>query len=312
MRAYCNVMSSSAPTKKAHAPNTSPRGTGLLAWISPFFTTSVGMKVTTAITGTLLTGFVIAHFIGNLKVFNGPDSINAYAKFMKDQGPLLWIARGVLLAVFLLHITLALVLKKRAKAARPVPYYNPTTIQASWASRTMPWTGLLILAFVLFHLAHYTVCAIDTIPARSEHTNKVIQSNYLDLIDAQGRQDVYSMVVHAFQKEWVVAVYLVAMVFLFIHLSHGVASVFQTLGLNTPRFQATAKKIALSVAAFVALGNTGIVLGVYMGQAPVDTTASLKTRAGAEDVVPLGPPGPPDANKQAEPKAKNAAKGKGK
>jgi hypothetical protein len=119
------------------------------------------------------------------------------------------------------------------------------------------------------------------------------------------------MVVHAFHKEWVVGVYLVAMVFLFIHLSHGIASVFQTLGLNTPRFQPTAKKLALSVAALLALGNSAIVVGVYFDQAPVDTTASLRTRAGVEDVIPLGPPGPPvpkdkgNAKENANPKGKN-------
>lgn len=284
-------MSSTAPTKKAHAANTSPPGTGGIAWVKPFLTTTVGMKITTAITGTLLTGFVIAHLIGNLKVFGGPDSLNSYAKFLKDLGPWLWIARIGLLAVFVLHLALALILKKRAMAARPVPYYNPTTIQASMASRTMPWTGLAILAFVLFHLAHYTFCVLATIPAKSAHTGKMIDSSYLDLIDSHNRHDVYTMVVHGFHQPVIVALYLIAMVFLFIHLSHGLASVFQTLGLNTPRTQRLVKAMALSIAGTITSANCGIVIAVITDQMPVETLP--RTTAGVEDVVPPPPPGLP-------------------
>ena len=112
----------------------------------------------------MLTGFVIVHLIGNLQVlpaFGGRDAINAYAKFLKDQGPLLWIARGGLLTVFVLHIFFALTLAWRARKARPIRYQYPATIQASAASVTMPWTGLAILAFAIFHFAHYTFGWVD-------------------------------------------------------------------------------------------------------------------------------------------------------
>src|SRR3954467_3775655 len=101
-------MSSSAPTKRNLRPNTLPGGKGILTWLRPFLTISLGRKATTAITGTLLRGFLLVHLIGNPNVLAGPDAINGYAKFLKALGPVLWIARGGLLAIFLLHLVLAL------------------------------------------------------------------------------------------------------------------------------------------------------------------------------------------------------------
>src|SRR5262245_4420262 len=98
------TMSSAAPTKRLYPANTLPYRKGVIDWLKPFVTASVGMKATTAITGLLLTGFVIVHLIGNLKLFAGREAINGYAKFLKDLGPLLWIARGGLLTVFVVHI----------------------------------------------------------------------------------------------------------------------------------------------------------------------------------------------------------------
>ena len=108
-----------------------------------------------AVTGSLLTGFVIVHLIGNLKLFEGRDAINAYAAMLKSNPAVLWGMRGALLGVFLIHLVLALRLKLRAMAARPVGYAYPNTIQASWPSRLMPLTGLMILLFVIFHIAHH-------------------------------------------------------------------------------------------------------------------------------------------------------------
>src|SRR5947209_17256047 len=117
-------MSSTVPTKQLLRTNTLPAGKGVLNWLRPFVTTSVGMKATTAVTGFLLTGFVVAHLIGNLQVLpamGGRDAINAYAQFLHDLGPALWIARGGLLAVLVLHIYLALSLALRLHAASSVP-----------------------------------------------------------------------------------------------------------------------------------------------------------------------------------------------
>jgi succinate dehydrogenase / fumarate reductase, cytochrome b subunit len=263
-------MSSTVPTKQLLRTNTLPAGKGVLNWLRPFVTTSVGMKVTTAVTGMLLTGFVITHLIGNLQVFpamGGRDAINSYAKFLKDLGPVLWVFRALLLIVFALHIYLALSLAVRAKDARPIPYQHPATIQASTSSVTMPWTGLAILAFVVFHLAHYTFGSVTTTSAVNRYGN-VVEANYLSLVDPMGRHDVYSMVVAGFKNPVVAGLYIIAMLFLYVHLSHGIGSVFQTLGLNTPRTQPFVTGLSRTLAILLAGGNIAIVVLVWFGFVP--------------------------------------------
>jgi succinate dehydrogenase / fumarate reductase cytochrome b subunit len=264
-------MSSAAPTKKLLRTNTLPAGKGVLDWLKPFVTTSVGMKATTAVTGFLLTGFVILHLIGNLQVFpalGGQEAINSYAKSLRDLGPVLWIGRGALLVIFLLHIYLALTLAVRASAARPVPYQHPATIQASTSSVTMPWTGLALLAFVVFHLAHFTFGWVTTTTAADPRTGHDIQANYLSLVDPAGRHDVYSMVVAGFKNPVMSVLYIVAMGFLYVHLSHGIGSVFQTLGLNTPRTQPFVTGLSRTLAILLAGGNIAIAVLVWLGYVP--------------------------------------------
>jgi len=263
-------MSSAAPTKRDYGTNTLPSGRGVIDWLKPFFTSSVGMKATTALTGLGLTGFVVAHLIGNLQVlplFGGREAINRYAQSLKDLGPLLWVARGGLLAVFLLHLYLALTLARRARAARPVRYHHEATIQASRSSVTMHWTGLALLAFVVFHLAHYTFGWVKTALAEMPNGSRV-QANYLSLIDDQGRHDVYSMVVAGFSNPYLSVLYIVSMLVLYVHLSHGIGSVFQTLGLNTPRTQPFVRYLSRGLALLLAGGNIAIVIAVWAGAAP--------------------------------------------
>jgi succinate dehydrogenase cytochrome b subunit len=260
-------MSSAAPTKQLYPTNTLPSRKGVIDWLKPFVTSSVGMKATTAVTGLLLTGFVIIHLIGNLKLFAGRDAINGYARFLKDLGPFLWVARGGLLTVFAVHVYLALTLALRARAARPVRYQHPATIQASTGSVTMPWTGLVILAFVIFHLAHFTFGWVKTTPATNAG-GEIVQANYLSLVDPQQRHDVYSMMVAGFRDPVISILYLVAMGFLFVHLSHGIGSVFQTLGLNTPRLQPFISRLSWTLAFLIVAGNVLIVVAVWCGLVP--------------------------------------------
>ncbi len=251
-------MSSLAPTKRDHPTNTLPSKQGLLAWLKPYLTSTIGQKVLVALTGTMLVGFVIAHLIGNLKIFGGPDSLNTYGAFLKSLGPLLWVMRFGLLAAFLLHLTLALKLRLTSDAARPVEYQFQNTIQASLASRTMPQTGLVILAFVIYHLAHYTFGMTQATPDGK---------SLLDLRDPlhQDRHDIYRMTVLGFQNPYISAIYLVAQGMLAFHLSHGIASVFQTLGLSTPRLGPMFKCLAWTISLAILVGNSAIVLAVWLG-----------------------------------------------
>lgn len=219
-----------------------------------------------AITGLALSAFVVFHMIGNLKMFSGPESVNRYAHFLKhDLGALLWIARGGLLLLFLLHLYIAIRLKLRAVAARPVGYDRQRTAQATIASRTMIWTGLVILGFVAFHLAHYTFAWVHDVPNADGRGT----TNYLDmkyrLQDGQLVHDVYAMMIAGFTTPWIALIYLVAQILLFIHLSHGIQSALTTLGLVGKEFANAAKWLGYMIAATVLIGNVAIVVAVWTG-----------------------------------------------
>lgn len=247
-------------------PRVLPPDAGPSAWATTYLGSTVGQKVVVALTGLLLAGFVVAHMIGNLKMFSGPDAINGYAYFLKHElGALLWIARGGLLALFVAHVALTLNLKAKSAAARPVPYLNQRPVQATLASRTMVWTGLVVGAFVVFHIAHYTLGWVKPAEIRDEATGRITTIDYLKLTDQHGRHNVYEMTVAGFRTPWVVAVYLVAQVLLFVHLSHGLQSVVQTLGLKGTRFAPAWVWLGYAVAGLILAGNLAIVVAVWTG-----------------------------------------------
>lgn len=225
---------------------------------------SVGAKIVVALSGLGLTVYVVFHMIGNLKVFQGKDAINAYAYFLKHElGLLLWIARGGLLAIFVLHIVLAVRLKLRSVAARPVAYQYRRDVRATTAGRTMIWTGIVVGLFTLFHLAHFTfgwVKGVETSPG--------VFRNYLELQDEKGRHDVYSMVVAGFTEPALAVLYIVAQLALFVHLMHGVQSSFQTLGLKNRRSGLAIWWLGFLIALTVLVGNLLIVVGVWAGWVP--------------------------------------------
>ena len=199
--------------------------------------------------------FLLAHMLGNLLVFAGPSALNAYAQKLADLGPLLWVARLGLLAAVALHIVATVQLTIANKAARPRPYGVDATRQASKASRTMIWSGSTILAFVLYHLMHYTWG---------------VANNYYDHDNTRywlpdGGHNVYNMVVDGFSWAPASLFYIVAMGLLFSHLSHGIASIFQTLGLMTPKsrpaIELTGKLVALALFA----GNSLMPLAILTG-----------------------------------------------
>ncbi|MDX1959324.1 MAG: succinate dehydrogenase cytochrome b subunit [Leptospiraceae bacterium] len=216
-----------------------------------FVQTSVGKKIVMAITGFLLLGFVIAHMLGNLQIFLGPEKLNAYAKALKDLGPLLWVARIGLLATFAAHLGCAILLVLENNAARPVPYQVHASQISSFASRTMKWSGIIILLFLLYHLAHYTF--------------GVTNPEYLDLKDSLGRHDVYAMVVAGYKNPIISITYVFAMAALCLHLSHGFFSVFQTIGVNHPNREELFRKASNGLALLIFVGNSSMPLSVLLG-----------------------------------------------
>ena len=261
-------MSAAINPKGARKPSTTSNP---VTWTQTYLGSTVGQKILVALTGAGLVTFVVFHMIGNLKMFSGRDGINAYASFLKhDLGALIWIARGGLLTIFILHLMLAIRLKLKSVGARPIGYVNQKSAQASAASKTMIYTGLVVGLFTLFHLAHFTFAWVHEADlGNGQHVN------YMELKDEKGRHDVYSMVVAGFRTPWISVTYLLAQLMLFVHLSHGIASVLQTLGLVGKRFSPAAKLLALSVAGALFVGNTAIVLAIWTGKiAPV--VASVK------------------------------------
>ncbi|MCB2229365.1 succinate dehydrogenase cytochrome b subunit [bacterium] len=213
--------------------------------------TSLGQKYLMAVSGLVALLFVIGHMVGNLQIFLGQDQINHYAETLQNLGPLLWVIRGFLILFILIHIWEGIKLKLENVASRPEPYSYRKYRKASLASRTMIWTGLIIASFVGYHLAHFTVQA----------TNPAFKT----LVDAQGRHDVYSMMILGFQNVWVSLLYIIAIGLLCYHLSHGVTSMFQSMGLNKPETQPTLDKIGLTLSVILFLGYISIPLSILAG-----------------------------------------------
>jgi len=211
----------------------------------------VSAKTVMAITGLGLLGFVTTHMLGNLQIYLGQEALNSYAKFLKSMPLLLWSARAGLIVVFGLHLAMAIYLKRKNRQARPRGYAYEDAIETTLASRTMLTSGLVIFAFVVYHLLHFTLGVTD--PATHQ------------LIDDVGRHDVYSMVVLSFQNHYVSLAYVVAMLFLGLHLSHATSSMLQTLGLNSDSWRGRLHKIGLVVAAALMFGNISIPVCVLLG-----------------------------------------------
>jgi succinate dehydrogenase / fumarate reductase cytochrome b subunit len=210
--------------------------------------------------------------IGNLLVFAGRDALNSYAHMLKASSELLWLFRGGLLTLFIVHVFLGIQLTLDNRAARPVPYTREDTVQANWASRHMLLTGLVLLAFVVYHLAHFTFGVIKDAEVK-EPDGSVQHVNYLQLHDVEYetahpgeyRADVYAMVVSGFQNPVVTVSYLAAMVFLWLHLWHGGSSWFQSLGLNHPRYWHLIQGVGPVIATVVLVGNCSIPLAILSG-----------------------------------------------
>src|SRR5438093_13749449 len=194
--------------------------------VANLFKSSLGRKYIMAISGGALFLFVVGHLLGNLQIFLGPKAINRYGDFLQSNKEILWPARLGLLLMVALHIWAAVKLSDENKAARPIGYAdNPVPVAASYASRTMLMSGLIIAAFVLYHLLHYTV------QVRSlNFTGK----DFLALHDAEGRHDVFRMMVIGFSQPLVSGFYILAMSLLCLHLSHGFVMVFQSLRVQNP------------------------------------------------------------------------------
>lgn len=211
---------------------------------------SLGKKYIMAITGFLLFLFVIVHMAGNLQVFLGQEPMNAYAHLLKSKPGLLWTARIGLIVIAILHIVSAVQLAAENRAARPNSYAEGKPI-ASFASRTILVSGLIVLAFIVYHLMHFTF--------------GVTNPDFLELRDLNGQHDVYRMVINGFTNPYVSVFYIISMGLLCLHLSHGVSSMFQSLGIRRKSTVAAFNRFAQISALLIFIGNCSIPILILAG-----------------------------------------------
>jgi succinate dehydrogenase / fumarate reductase cytochrome b subunit len=215
------------------------------AWIY----SSIGQKTIVALTGIILVLFLFGHLLGNLTIFLGPDWINSYAQHLKDWSPLLWTVRVILIVAVVLHIYFTMLLWNTAAKATPQKTVFRTHIQTSVFSRTMRLSGFIVFAFVLFHLAHFTW--------------GLVQPEYAHLNTAQGQHNVFEMMVYGFRNPYIVGFYIIGLGLLAFHLSHGIGSLFQTLGISNRRLKPVFNTAGQWIAWLLFVGYVSIPLSVF-------------------------------------------------
>ena len=204
----------------------------------------VGKKIVMAVTGLILFGFIVAHLLGNLQVFLGPERLNSYSAFLKSLGELLWVARIVLIISFVVHTILSIQVSRANRAARPRSYQQACSLETTFAARSMMFGGPMILLYIIYHLLMFTF--LTTGPGYSP-------------------TDVYTNVVSAFRVPMISGVYILAMIFLGLHLYHGSWSMLQTLGLGSPASERFRRVAAPAVAIGVAGGYIVIPVAILAG-----------------------------------------------
>ena len=207
---------------------------------------SIGKKIVMALSGLVLAGFVLGHMSGNLLMFKGAGAINGYAAWLHANPGLLWSTRAVLILSTVAHIWTGVLLTLENRAARAGGPAVEATRRATLSSRTMPYSGVIILAFLVFHLLHYTFRTVA-------------------LGGQEFGENVYAMVVAGFSQPAVAGFYIISMILLCLHLSHGISSVFQTLGLRNERWRCRLDIVATAYGWLIALGFISIPLAVLLG-----------------------------------------------
>ncbi|CAN5540306.1 hypothetical protein BH10BAC6_BH10BAC6_08970 [soil metagenome] len=225
-------------------------------WQSTIFT-----KWVMAITGLLIVGFLLGHLSGNMLMFLGQEHMNEYGVELRSllHGAGIWVVRLGLVAIFCLHILSALKLSGRNRKARPTRYAKVTPQESTLAGRTMLLSGLLLLAYILYHLAHFTWGIV--------HADFYAHNVGYEYTLANGHvvPDVYKMVVNSFQQPLIAVLYLVAMVFTGLHMNHAIGSALQTLGLTNHRLVPVLRKAGVGLSIIIAAGFSAVPISILIG-----------------------------------------------
>ncbi len=248
------------------------------------FCSTIGRKILMAVTGIVLIIFVVGHLVGNLQIFEHPDRINGYAYFLQTLGPPLWIARLVLLACVGVHIWAATVLTIADRKARgPQGYRQNHWLKATVASRYMRWTGYVVLAFILFHLAQFTLGVPHSDTFKTALPGYTMAGDYhmLGFVAVRAGTvvpDVRAMEIFAFQNRVVSLFYVVAIGLLSLHLLHGADSLFQTLGWRNESWGRGLRAVVTLACAAYFLGNLAIPGAVLAGVVTPNPPAAVAAR----------------------------------
>lgn len=223
-----------------------------------FLQSTLGLKMLMALTGIVLVGFVVVHMLGNLQIFipfqgvSGEAAIDQYGFLLKSNAAVLWGARLVLLGSVVGHIFAAMKLTNRSHAARPRQYELQRWFSDSYAVRTMRWGGVIVLLFIIYHLLHFTVGVDAALFTNVKHCSTetcFVREN----------------VIRGFQNPLISGFYIIAQVALGLHLTHGVWSLFRTLGFTSESWNERSRMLALLIGGLITLGNTAIPLSILMG-----------------------------------------------
>jgi succinate dehydrogenase / fumarate reductase cytochrome b subunit len=224
--------------------------------IANVFNSSLGKKYLMAVTGCALLFFLLGHLAGNLQIFLGPEAINRYGHFLQSNPELIWPARVVLLLCVGLHIWSAIKVSLENKAARPTAYAVYEPVGSTYASRTMLMSGIIILVFVVYHLLHYT--------ALMRAVNLTGQ-DFAAFEDSEKRHDIFKMMVVGFSNIWVSCFYVLGIGLLCLHLSHGVSSMFQSLGWKNKAYGPCLDRGSRVIAWLLFLGYSSIPIAILLG-----------------------------------------------
>jgi len=219
--------------------------------IKGFLQSTLFSKTLVALTGAVLVGFLIAHLSGNLLLYLGADTFNAYGQSLKDMPAVVWGARFILLIAIVIHIYATITLTNLNKNAKPIGYAKPQYVSTKFSGRMMFIAGITILAFVIYHLPHYTL--------------GWIQPEYFSFKDSMDRHDIYTMTVMGFRNPIISLFYIVAMLGVGVHLHHGIRSMFQTMGIYGEEINKKIEKVSLAITILVTFGFISIPISVLVG-----------------------------------------------
>jgi len=204
------------------------------------YQTTIGKKLVMALSGAIIVGFVVGHFLGNLNLYLGPEALNGYAAKLHSMPALVWATRILLLFAFGAHIGSAYQLWRRNVAARGSHYKRRKDLATDYAARTMYWTGPILLLYLIYHLLEFTILPVHS-------------------------GDVYRNVIEAFQNPLISAFYIVGNLALGLHIFHGIFSAFQSIGVNHPRYNSYRRDLAIAISAVITLGNLSFPISVLTG-----------------------------------------------